>query len=272
MELTTVEPGRRRRLAGRWRTRCRRTAGPLYALGCGAACLDFTLGLPGDFNVRNALTALAMVDAIGGDLDAAAVGLARRVGRRADAAGRPRPGCAAGLRRLRPHPAGRGRRAAGGRDPGAGSPCSAAAATGTRRSADRWAPRRPSTPTWSWSPTTTPELRTPRPSGREVSLARAPPCRGTASTTEVIDGGDRRSAIRLALQLARPGDVVAILGKGHELGQEVAGTVLPFSDPEVAAEEWAVLYPDLGRRPVSRVRHRDPADGRRDRRGARRAG
>jgi UDP-N-acetylmuramoyl-L-alanyl-D-glutamate--2,6-diaminopimelate ligase len=54
-------------------------------------------------------------------------------------------------------------------------------------------------------------------------------------------------AIRLALRLASPGDVVAILGKGHELGQEVAGTVLPFSDPEVTAEEWAVLYPDLGR-------------------------
>jgi UDP-N-acetylmuramoyl-L-alanyl-D-glutamate--2,6-diaminopimelate ligase len=62
--------------------------------------------------------------------------------------------------------------------------------------------------------------------------------------TEVIDGGDRRSAIRLALQLAAPGDVIAILGKGHELGQEVAGTVLPFSDPVVAAEEWAVLHPD----------------------------
>jgi len=27
----------------------------------------------------------------------------------------------------------------------------------------------------------------------------------------------------------------------------VAGTVLPFSDPEVAAEEWAVLHPELGR-------------------------
>jgi UDP-N-acetylmuramoyl-L-alanyl-D-glutamate--2,6-diaminopimelate ligase len=63
--------------------------------------------------------------------------------------------------------------------------------------------------------------------------------------TEVIDGGDRRAAIRHALQLAQPGDVVAILGKGHELGQEVAGTVLPFSDPVVAAEEWAVLHPDL---------------------------
>ncbi|HEU4908712.1 MAG TPA: hypothetical protein VFT17_07610, partial [Propionibacteriaceae bacterium] len=62
--------------------------------------------------------------------------------------------------------------------------------------------------------------------------------------TEVIDGGDRRSAIRLALQLAKPGDVVAILGKGHELGQEVAGTVLRFSDPVVAAEEWVVLHPN----------------------------
>jgi UDP-N-acetylmuramoyl-L-alanyl-D-glutamate--2,6-diaminopimelate ligase len=63
--------------------------------------------------------------------------------------------------------------------------------------------------------------------------------------TQVIDGGDRRSAITLALQLAAPGDVVAILGKGHELGQEIAGTVLPFSDPDVAAEQWAVLHPDL---------------------------
>jgi UDP-N-acetylmuramoyl-L-alanyl-D-glutamate--2,6-diaminopimelate ligase len=63
--------------------------------------------------------------------------------------------------------------------------------------------------------------------------------------TEVIDGGDRRSAIRLALELAKPGDVVAILGKGHELGQEVAGRILPFSDPAVAAEEWVVLHPNL---------------------------
>ena len=59
--------------------------------------------------------------------------------------------------------------------------------------------------------------------------------------SEVLDGGDRRSAIRRALQRARPGEVVAILGKGHELGQEVAGEVLPFSDPEVAAAEWAAL-------------------------------
>jgi UDP-N-acetylmuramoyl-L-alanyl-D-glutamate--2,6-diaminopimelate ligase len=77
-----------------------------------------------------------------------------------------------------------------------------------------------------------------------ISGARAA-VRRDSLATEIIDGGDRRSAINLALHLAAPGDVVAILGKGHELGQEIAGTVLPFSDPVVAAEEWAVLHPDL---------------------------
>ena len=38
-----------------------------------------------------------------------------------------------------------------------------------------------------------------------------------------------------------PGDVVLILGKGHETGQEVAGAVTPFDDRVVAAEELAAL-------------------------------
>ena len=83
-----------------------------------------------------------------------------------------------------------------------------------------------------------------------ISGARAA-VRRDGLATEVIDGGDRRSAISLAWQLATPGDVVAILGKGHELGQEIAGTVLPFSDPVVAAEEWAVLHPDWRSRPAT---------------------
>jgi UDP-N-acetylmuramoyl-L-alanyl-D-glutamate--2,6-diaminopimelate ligase len=41
---------------------------------------------------------------------------------------------------------------------------------------------------------------------------------------------DRRSAIRRAVALARPGDVVVIAGKGHEQGQEIAGVVAPFDD------------------------------------------
>ncbi len=56
---------------------------------------------------------------------------------------------------------------------------------------------------------------------------------------EVLDIGDRRAAIRAALDRARPGDVVLIAGKGHETGQEIDGVVYPFDDREVAREELA---------------------------------
>ncbi len=45
---------------------------------------------------------------------------------------------------------------------------------------------------------------------------------------------DRARAIELAVGMAEPGDVVLILGKGHERGQEIGGRVLPFDDREVA--------------------------------------
>jgi UDP-N-acetylmuramoyl-L-alanyl-D-glutamate--2,6-diaminopimelate ligase len=47
---------------------------------------------------------------------------------------------------------------------------------------------------------------------------------------------DRRAAITQAIELAEPGDVVLIAGKGHEQGQEAAGRTLPFDDREVARE------------------------------------
>ena len=54
---------------------------------------------------------------------------------------------------------------------------------------------------------------------------------------EVYVEGDRRAAIRLALDLAGPGDTVVVAGKGHETGQEVHGTVHPFDDRVVLREE-----------------------------------
>jgi UDP-N-acetylmuramoyl-L-alanyl-D-glutamate--2,6-diaminopimelate ligase len=50
---------------------------------------------------------------------------------------------------------------------------------------------------------------------------------------EVLEIGDRRAAIAEALARAGDGDVVLVAGKGHETGQEVAGVVHPFDDREV---------------------------------------
>ena len=47
---------------------------------------------------------------------------------------------------------------------------------------------------------------------------------------------DRREAIRQAVGLARPNDMVIIAGKGHEDYQIVKGKVLPFDDREVARD------------------------------------
>jgi UDP-N-acetylmuramoyl-L-alanyl-D-glutamate--2,6-diaminopimelate ligase len=58
-----------------------------------------------------------------------------------------------------------------------------------------------------------------------------------AGGAEVLEVGDRRLAIREAVRRARPGDVVLVAGKGHESGQEVDGVVHDFDDRVVAAEE-----------------------------------
>ncbi len=52
---------------------------------------------------------------------------------------------------------------------------------------------------------------------------------------------DRRAAIGMAVTEARSGDVVMILGKGHESGQEFAHETLPFDDRVVAREALAAL-------------------------------
>lgn len=52
---------------------------------------------------------------------------------------------------------------------------------------------------------------------------------------------DRRAAIRDALAVARPGDVVVIAGKGHEQGQTSAGVTVPFDDRTVVREELEAL-------------------------------
>jgi len=57
--------------------------------------------------------------------------------------------------------------------------------------------------------------------------------------TAALEIGDRREAIRKAIALAGPGDIIAVLGKGHESGQEINGVVHPFNDVEVIRQEAA---------------------------------
>ena len=65
---------------------------------------------------------------------------------------------------------------------------------------------------------------------------------GTGGGAEVEVEVDRRAAIALALRQAEPGDTVVIAGKGHEQGQEFeAGRKIPFDDREVAREELRKL-------------------------------
>ncbi|HWX04372.1 MAG TPA: cyanophycin synthetase, partial [Bradyrhizobium sp.] len=51
--------------------------------------------------------------------------------------------------------------------------------------------------------------------------------------------GDRAEAIRTAIAALQPGDALLIAGKGHETGQIVGNTTLPFSDHDAVASALA---------------------------------
>ncbi len=55
-----------------------------------------------------------------------------------------------------------------------------------------------------------------------------------AAVPDARDIGDRKLAIDEAVAALGPGDILVVAGKGHEPGQTIGGTVLPFDDREVA--------------------------------------
>jgi len=207
-------------------------------LGPDGLAVDAEVPLPGDFNVANALAAVAACAEVGFDPGRIAGGLARGGGvpgrfERVDEgqdfavvvdyAHKP-DAVEAALRTLRPLTDGRvlvvlG--AGGDRDPGKRPIMGEIAA----RLADVLV-------------VTDDNPRTEDPAAiRAAVLAGAAQATGRATregTAEVLEIGDRRTAIREAVRRARPGDIVLVAGKGHETGQEVAGVVHPFDDREVA--------------------------------------
>jgi len=76
----------------------------------------------------------------------------------------------------------------------------------------------------------------PRSEDPEAILAEVEVGLVASGATNYLKVADRREAIRTAIDLANPGTVVVIAGKGHERVQVIGDRSVPFDDRDVAAE------------------------------------
>ena len=63
----------------------------------------------------------------------------------------------------------------------------------------------------------------------------------TAAKRKYISITDRKEAIRTAISLAGPEDIVLVAGKGHEKYQEIKGVKYPFDDKQILLELFELL-------------------------------
>jgi len=57
-----------------------------------------------------------------------------------------------------------------------------------------------------------------------------------AKTNKTMVISNRKEAIKVAVNLARPGDLIVVAGKGHEKYQEIEGVKYPFDDKQILTE------------------------------------
>ncbi|MEU5944698.1 UDP-N-acetylmuramoyl-L-alanyl-D-glutamate--2,6-diaminopimelate ligase [Micromonospora sp. NPDC047465] len=200
------------------------------------------VALPGRHNVANALLAIAVLVAAGVDAKTAAAGVAACGGvpGRLELVAAPGPvrgvvdyahkadAIVAALAALREFGAGRlicviG--AGGDRDRGKRPVMGAAAAEGA-----------------DVVLVTDDNPRTEDPAAIRAEVLAGARRAGTAARVEEVP--DRRAAIDAAVRLAEPGDVIAVLGKGHERGQEIGGEVHPFDDRTELADALRARFAD----------------------------
>lgn len=198
--------------------------------------VEFTVSMLGEFNVRNALTALAMIEQAGVDLAAALPGIAA-----AQVPGRMQrvrlPGAA-------PHVV-----VDFAHTPEAIS--AALAALPGRRIAvfgcggERDAEKRPLMGEAAAMGADLVIVTDDNPRGEDPAAIRAAALAGARSgaaprgrAREVMEVADRGAAIGIALESAAPGDWVAVLGKGHEQGQTVGQEIIPFDDVAAVTAAW----------------------------------
>jgi UDP-N-acetylmuramoyl-L-alanyl-D-glutamate--2,6-diaminopimelate ligase len=63
----------------------------------------------------------------------------------------------------------------------------------------------------------------------------------TASRRKLISITDRKEAIKTAVSLSQPADIVLVAGKGHEKYQDIKGVKYPFDDKAVLREIFELL-------------------------------
>ncbi|MDB5247436.1 MAG: UDP-N-acetylmuramoylalanyl-D-glutamate--2,6-diaminopimelate ligase [Segetibacter sp.] len=64
---------------------------------------------------------------------------------------------------------------------------------------------------------------------------------GSAAKRKYISIADRKEAIKMAVSLAKPFDILLIAGKGHEKYQEIKGVKHPFDDKQVLSEMFELF-------------------------------
>ena len=76
----------------------------------------------------------------------------------------------------------------------------------------------------------------------QVDIAVAAEAHGMIRNKNLFVIEDRRVGIRKALELAKPGDVVLITGKGSEQSMIIDGKSIPWDDRVVVREEIHHLH------------------------------
>jgi UDP-N-acetylmuramoyl-L-alanyl-D-glutamate--2,6-diaminopimelate ligase len=197
------------------------------AYGPDGIAVDGAVSLPGRHNVANALLALASLAAIGVEPEVAATGIAACPGVPGRLERVPAPGPVIGVVDYAHKPDAIVAALAALRESTRGRLICVIGAGGDRDRAKR--------PTMGAAAAEGADLvivTDDNPRTEDAAAIRAEVLLGASGVPHphVVEVAGRRAAIAEAVAQARPGDLVALLGKGHERGQEIGGEVLPFDD------------------------------------------
>ncbi len=218
-----------------------RTADGLLVVGPSGDREPLTVGLPGSFNVANAVVAFAMLRSAGVDAADAVTGIAdARVAGRMQVVDAGRAAGIVGLVDYAHSPDAVERVLRAARESAPGRVVAVIGAGGDRDRGKRASMGAVAAHLADVVVVTDDNPRSEAPASIRRQVLDGTRDVAPTERAEVHEVGDRAEAVTVAVGLARRGDVVLLLGKGHEQGQEVAGVVTPFDDASVLRDALVV--------------------------------